>query len=115
MSDHNLELENERGNPSEEHTVSKRVDSIPDGRVKATIWRNEGENGPFYAVTFARTYKDDSGNLQDAHSFSGRDVLKISELSRKAYERCNELKREDLKQRRNATERPAQQPKHSRR
>ena len=30
------------------------ADVIRDGNLKASIWRNEGESGAFYATTFAR-------------------------------------------------------------
>ena len=67
------------------------IDEIPDGNLKASIWRNEGEKGPYYATEITRTYKDADGNLRDAHTFIGADLLKVSELPRKSYERTNEL------------------------
>jgi len=78
------------------------ADVIRDGTLKATIWRNECEDGPFYSTTFARTYEDRDGTLRDAHSFSGSELLKISELGRKAYDRSSELRREEFKQERQA-------------
>ena len=40
-------------------TANKPVDDVRIGRVKATIWRNETEDGkPRYNVVFARLYKD---------------------------------------------------------
>ncbi len=36
--------------------------TLRDGRVKASIWRNEAEGGPFRSTTFARTYEDKDGN-----------------------------------------------------
>tara|TARA_R100000789_G_scaffold17692_1_gene20712 strand:- start:600 stop:896 length:297 start_codon:yes stop_codon:yes gene_type:complete len=76
------------------------IDEIPDGNLKASIWRNEGEKGPYYATEITRTYKDADGNLRDAHTFIGADLLKVSELPRKSYERTNELRREDFQERR---------------
>lgn len=76
------------------------ADVIRDGALKATIWRNEGEDGPFYSTSLARTFEDREGNLRDAHSFSGSDLLKVSELARKAYDRSAELRREEFKQER---------------
>lgn len=78
------------------------ADVIRDGALKATIWRNEGEDGPFYSTSLARTFEDREGNLRDAHSFSGSDLLKVSELARKAYDRSAELRREEFKQERQA-------------
>jgi hypothetical protein len=78
------------------------ADVIRDGSLKATIWRNEGGDGPFYSTSLARTFEDREGNLRDAHSFSGSDLLKVSELARKAYDRSAELRREEFKQERQA-------------
>ena len=71
------------------------ADVIRDTNLKATIWRNEAENGPFYATTFTRTFKDRDGEYRDTHSFVAADLLKLSELARKAYDRTTELRRED--------------------
>ncbi len=51
--------------------------TLRDGSIKATIWKNEGENGVFFSVEFARTYSDDSGNPNyemycDGNNFAGR-------------------------------------------
>ena len=67
---------------------------IDDGHLKAKIWRNESENGPFFRTTFSRTYKDDNGEYQDTQSFTSYDLLRISELARLAYNRTKELRRE---------------------
>ena len=31
------------------------------GNIKATIWQNTNENGPFFSTTFSRPFKDQSG------------------------------------------------------
>ncbi|MDH4080639.1 MAG: hypothetical protein OEU68_12570 [Nitrospira sp.] len=31
------------------------------GNFKTTIWQNVGEKGPFFATTFSRPFKDQSG------------------------------------------------------
>src|SRR5262249_26303786 len=64
-----------------------------------SIWRNETrDKGSFYSTTFARTYRDEKGDVRDTHSFSGADLLRLSELSREAYSRSRELRREHAKQ-----------------
>lgn len=74
-------------------TKSKQrpVETLRDGAIKAAIWRNESENGVFFAVTFARTYKDASGELQDTDSFSGTQLLRLARLADKAYDRAAKL------------------------
>ncbi|MEM9494976.1 MAG: hypothetical protein AAGA09_03150 [Pseudomonadota bacterium] len=70
------------------------VETIRDGALKASIWRNEGENGPYFSTKLAKTYEDRNGDLKDAQSFSNGDLIKLSELTRRAYVRANELYRE---------------------
>lgn len=74
---------------------NKPVDTLRDGSLKASIFRNEGDKGHFYATTFARTYRDADGNPRDTHSFIGTDLLKLSELARAAYTRTSDLRREE--------------------
>ncbi len=70
-------------------------DVLRDGNLKASIWRNESEKGPFYSVTLNRVYRDNQDELRDSNSFSGTDLLRVSELARKTYDRTQELRRED--------------------
>ncbi|MCP1469476.1 hypothetical protein J3E64_001151 [Sphingobium sp. OAS761] len=70
-------------------------ETLRDGNLKSSIWRNESENGAYYSATLSRTYKDKDGELRDTHSFSGPDLLRVSELARKSYERTQELRREE--------------------
>lgn len=68
-------------------------DTLRDGSLKASIWRNEGDKGAYYTTTFARTYEDREGNLKDSHSFSSNDLLRVGELARQAHHRTGELRR----------------------
>lgn len=73
-------------------TVKQRpVETLRDGALKAAIWKNESENGPFFAVTFARTYKNGDDQLHDTDSFSGSQLLRLSRLADKAYDRTAAL------------------------
>tara|TARA_R110001599_G_scaffold25282_8_gene90576 strand:+ start:1919 stop:2260 length:342 start_codon:yes stop_codon:yes gene_type:complete len=91
----------ERNKDDNRQTEPKQpADVIRDGNLKASIWRNEGESGPFYATSFARSYKDRDGEYRDTHSFVATDLLKLSELARTAYTRTNDLHREEKNQRR---------------
>jgi hypothetical protein len=74
---------------------NRPADVIRDGNLKATLWRNEGENGVSYATTIARTYRADDGTYRESNSFSGSELLRVSELARKAYDRTGELRRDD--------------------
>lgn len=72
-------------------TKTRPVETLRDGAIKAAIWRNESENGAFFGVTFARTYKDAGGELQDTESFSGTQLLRLARLAEKAYDRTAKL------------------------
>ncbi|MCK5750462.1 MAG: hypothetical protein KAH44_29865 [Oricola sp.] len=81
-----------------DHSQNKPpADVIRDGSLKATIWENEGEKGPYFTTKLAKTYEDRDGKLRDTDGFSSGDLLRIAELARSAYQRTNELRR-DLKQ-----------------
>ena len=84
--------------PQAAQEKNQPADVTRDGNLKATTWRNEGENGPYYSTTFARSYQDENGKFHDSHSFSGSELLRISELARGAYARSNELRREQAQE-----------------
>ena len=91
-------MTNDRDTNENAPAVNQPVDVLRDTNLKATIWRNEADKGPFYATTFARTFRTDTGEYRDTHSFVAADMLKLSELARKAYDRTTELRREDREQ-----------------
>jgi hypothetical protein len=61
----------------------KPVHEIRLGRIKATLWENETQNGTRHNVTLSRLYKDGE-NWKDSSSF-GRDdlplVAKVADLA----------------------------------
>ncbi len=76
----------------------KPFQSIRDGALKATIWRNESEEGKrFYSVEFSRTYTDQEGNYHDSSSFSGAELLRVGFLAQKAYDVISEARSVDRK------------------
>lgn len=90
--------QNGNGRSASQPAPNQPADVIRDTNLKATIWRNESEKGPFYATSFARTFRDQDGQLHDTNSFVAADLLKLSELARKAYDRTTELRRDDREQ-----------------
>ncbi len=72
-----------------------RPETLRDGMLKASIFRNEHENGAFFNTTFSKLYKDSEGELRETHSFSSDDLLRVGELAREAHNRIRELRRED--------------------
>lgn len=69
--------------------------TIRDGAIKATVWRNQGEKGDFFTASFSRTYRDEeTGQLRDANTFTGSDLLKVSTLAQEAYQQARALRQE---------------------
>ncbi|SFF97085.1 hypothetical protein SAMN05518801_104250 [Novosphingobium sp. CF614] len=93
LNERNQSMDDDRTDPPMERNAPRDV--LRDGNLKASIWSNEGEKGPFYSATLARTWRDAEGQPHDTHSFAGSELLRVSELARKAYDRTQELRRED--------------------
>ncbi|MEM7811340.1 MAG: hypothetical protein AAF532_07685 [Planctomycetota bacterium] len=66
------------------------------GGLKATVWKNESQRGPFYSVELSRTYKVED-EFRDSHSFPASDLLVLAHLATKAYDRVSELRQADAK------------------
>ncbi len=56
------------------------------GHIKATIWQNVSENGPFFATTFSRPFKDQSGAWRNGTSFGLNDVEALMNVACEAKE-----------------------------
>ncbi len=56
-------------------TSSKRpATTLRCGNIKATIWQNVSEKGPFFATTFSRPFKDQSGTWHNSTWFGLNDL-----------------------------------------
>jgi hypothetical protein len=56
------------------------------GNIKATIWQNISENGPFFATTFSRPFKDQSGAWRNSTSFGLSDLEALMNVAFEAKE-----------------------------
>ena len=54
------------------------------GGLKLTIWKNDGEHGPFYTSNLSRSYKDESGQWKETTSFHQHDLLYLSKMADEA-------------------------------
>lgn len=70
---------------------NKPLETLRDGRIKATIWRNESDKGAFFPVNFSRLYEGKDQRLQDGDSFTKTDLLKVQRLAGVAYDVVLEL------------------------
>ncbi len=67
-------------------TNKKPATMLRCSHIKATIWQNAGENGPFYSATFSRTFKDRSGAWRNAASFGLHDLEALMNVALEAKE-----------------------------
>ena len=54
------------------------------GHIKATIWQNSGEKGPFFATTFSRPFKDQAGAWRNGASFGLHDLEALMNVALEA-------------------------------
>ena len=55
-------------------TNNKPANTLRCGNIKATIWQNVSEKGPFFATTFSRPFRDQSGTWRTGTSFGLNDL-----------------------------------------
>ncbi|UYV12393.1 MAG: hypothetical protein NCW75_13975 [Phycisphaera sp.] len=77
-------------------TTNKPAETIRDGSLKATIWKNPpktgDDKGPFYSVQITRTWRDEHGTYHDSDRFSRSELLRVARLANRAYDRELELR-----------------------
>ena len=75
--------------------TNRPVDELRIGRVKATIWRNETEDGKArFNTVFSRLYKDGDA-WQSTPSFGRNDLLLVAKVADLAHTRVCELSGKD--------------------
>lgn len=56
----------------------KPTHRIQVSNIAATIWENQSQAGKtFHTVTFPRSYKDESGQWKDTHSYGVDDLANL--------------------------------------
>jgi hypothetical protein len=90
--------------PATETTMQgqKPVDRIREGRVKFSIWPQEGPSGTFHNAKLEFQYRDKKdGTWRDGSSYSISDLENLEKAARQARERMQAL---------NKTNKPAREP-----
>ena len=67
-------------------TNNKPANTLRCGNIKATIWQNVSETGPFFSTTFSRPFKDQSGAWRKASSFGLHDLEALMNVAFEAKE-----------------------------
>ena len=62
----------------------KPTHTLRCGNIKATIWQNVSEKGPFFATTFSRPFKDQSGEWRNGTSFGLNDLEALVTVAHQA-------------------------------
>ncbi|UWQ83109.1 hypothetical protein [Leisingera caerulea] len=91
------------------------VETIHEGRIKASIWENEHDGKTMHAVQMRRTWQDKDGNFRESDSFSSVDLLQVSRLAERSHDRVRQLKEEMREAARNKRTRSRDQIRSERR
>ena len=67
-------------------TNNKPANTLRCGNIKATIWQNISEKGPFFATTFSCPFKDQSGAWHNGTSIGLSDLEALVTVAREAKE-----------------------------
>ena len=67
-------------------TNNKPANQLRCGNIKATVWENVSEKGPFFSTTFSRPFKDQSGAWRNGTSFRLNDLEAVVSVAREAKE-----------------------------
>jgi hypothetical protein len=65
-------------------TKNQPTHTLRCGNIKATIWQNVSEKGPFFATTFSRPFKDQSGAWRNGISFGLNDLEALVTVAHEA-------------------------------
>ena len=74
-----------RGASREEAPKQRPAGEIRYGRLRATIWKQESDKGPWYSVVLTRSYQDPQGDWHAASSFGRDDLLLLAKLCDQAH------------------------------
>jgi hypothetical protein len=66
--------------------TNKPANTLRCDNIKATIWQNVSEKGPFFATIFSRPFKDQSGVWRNSTSFGLNDLEALVTVAREAKE-----------------------------
>jgi hypothetical protein len=87
---------------------TKPFDEFTDGPLKVTVWKKDGEHGPWYQTTHCRRYKDKAtAAWKETDSYNEDDLLPLIELLHEAKARIKQQKRADANARRQTQREPA--------
>ena len=87
----------------DDKTVNKLIETLRDGALKVSIFRNRSDKGDYYALDPGRIYTDEKTNeVREASSLSGSEPLRMANLLTRGYERIGHYRELDREKDREA-------------
>lgn len=84
----------EQDNEKREHRGP--IETLRDGALRLSIFRNSSERGPYYTMAVGRSFKDEkTGQFRETSTFQGSEALRMGQLLVKGYERVLALRGQD--------------------
>ena len=74
-------------------TNKKPTHTLRCGNIKATIWQNASEKGRFFATSFSRPFKDQSGAWRNGTGLNDLEALLTVATEAKEWIAAHVLKR----------------------
>jgi hypothetical protein len=62
----------------------KPAATFRSGSIKAVVWSNDGQNGPFHSLDISRPYRDAQGQWRNSRSFGMNDCDAVQLLTTQA-------------------------------
>lgn len=82
---------------------NKPIETVRDGALKVSIFRNQGKKGDYFTYVPGRIYTNEkTGEVKETKSLSGSDPLRMANLLNKSYDRVSDF-RQQMKRQKNQT------------
>lgn len=95
----------ERDNDTGPGRGNRPIETLRDGALKISVFRNRGDQGDRYTMVPGRIYTDEKSNeIRETSSLSGSEPLRMANLLTKAYERVSEFRAQAKEDRESAAE-----------
>lgn len=85
---------------------NRPIETLRDGALKVSIFRNQHERGENYALVPGRIFTNqETGEVRETSSLSGSEPLRMAHLLTKGHDRVNNFRQEAKQQRSESAER----------
>jgi hypothetical protein len=81
----------ERKEPTMSDNKNQPIEKIRVAKVQFSIFRNEGENGPYYIADLENAYKDAAGNWKPTSRYTRHELINLANAALLAEAKISEL------------------------